>query len=449
MRDARAPQRPRGRTRSLAAAGAMLLATASMAGSVANAQSPSTAGTGSSGHLVIADTAERTVYVASVPDGAIVATIPGVAFADHAGFLPLPGGRVLFTTSGDRPELLELTIGDAGATLTNRAVLPTGPIHLSVDPSLGHAAVSGIVEAPAAGTPNGVMTLIDLGTWQTTSLPVATGEPGVILTDSLLLHRNDAPAQLEAWPLDGIAMGSGTMSGSVPIGAGGHGEAYAPARGEAYVATDDGIDVLDVTTPEPTFRRTFGWDVGDRTGGRAYYLRIATEGDSLVTYVTDRSAEGWGDWTTDAYIADLTSGDTRRVPLGTGLVYRAGIGAGRALFFTQVPVEDPMGDQAHVLDLATGSPTYGQVIASIPLDPLSGQGTAEVSIWEAGEGRIAAVSPDGALGFVTNGGDGTVAVIDMATAAITSRISVPSPLSGGGYLVALQPDMPLIDNIGK
>jgi hypothetical protein len=424
---------------------AALLGVALLVPAAVVAQSPAP---GSEGYLVIADTTAATLHVASLPDGAIVASIPDITMSDHAGFLPLPDGRVLFTTSGETSELVALDLSDGTPEITGRVTLPSASIHLSVNPSVTHAAVSSGTWSEAEGALlDPAITLVDLSTWEAVNQPIETGEPGVILTDELVLHRNDDPAQLEAWPIADILAGAGAMSGSVPIGAAGHGEAY--ENGHAFVATDDGIDVVDVSGPEPAFVKTFPWDTADRTGGRAFYLRIATTGDSLITYVTNRDAEAWGDWTTDAYIADLTTDEVLRVPLGDGLVYRAGIGEDRALFFNQVPKEDPEGDQAYLLDLDTESATYGEVIATIPLTPLSGQGTADVSIWEAGEGRIAAMTPDGDWGFVTNGGDGTVSVIDAEAGAIVGSIEVPTPLSGGGYLVAVQPDMPLIDNIGK
>jgi hypothetical protein len=413
----------------------------------AAAQSPTPS---AEGHLVIADISASTIHVASLRDGAIVASLPDLTLADHAGFLPLPDGRVLFTTAGASPELVALELDGDAPTIVGRVALPAESIHLSVDPSITHAAVSsGTWNEGEQRLDDPAITMVDLDTWKAVTQPIESGEPGVIVTDDLVLHRNDDPARLEGWPTADILAGSGAMSGSVPIGAAGHGEAYSKALQQAFIATDDGIDVVDVSTSTPTFIKTFPWDAGDRSGGRAYDLRIATTGDSLVTYVTDRTATAWGDWTTDAYIADLTSDTVLRVPLGKGLVYRAGIGEGHALFFNQVPREDPEGDHAYLLDLDTASDTYGEITAAIPLPPLSQQGTAEVSIWEAGEGRIAAMTPDGSLGFVTNGGDGTVSVIDADGGAIVDTIDVPTSLSGGGYLVAVQPGMPLVDNIGK
>lgn len=428
---------------------AALLGGALLVPAAAVAQSPAPA-PGSEGYLVIADTTAATLHVASLPDGAIVASIPDITMSDHAGFLPLPDGRVLFTTSGETSELVALDLADGTPEITGRVTLPGGSIHLSVNPSVTHAAVSSGTWSEADGALlDPAITLVDLATWTSIDQPIETGEPGVILTDELVLHRNDDPARLEAWPIADILVDAGTMSGSVPIGALGHGEAYEANLGQAFVATEDGIDVLDVTGPQPVFVKTFPWDTADRMGGRAFYLRIATTGDSLVSYVTNRDAEAWGDWTTDAFIADLTSDEVIRVPLGDGLVYRAGIGEDCALFFSQVPKEDPTGDQAFLLDLDTDSETYGEIIATIPLEPLSGQGSAETSIWDAGELRIAAMTPDGDWGFVTNGGDGTVSVIDADAGAIAGTITVPTPLSGGGYLVAVQPGRPLIDNIGK
>jgi DNA-binding beta-propeller fold protein YncE len=290
---------------------------------------------------------------------------------------------------------------------------------------------------------------VDLADFSVRIMPIETGEPGVILTDEAILHRNDDPAQLEAYPWPDASGEAIEMVDSVAIGAAGHGEAYDPATGQVFVATDDGLDVATVDGTDLEFVKTLDWDTADRSGGRAFYLRRAPGAGALVTYVTDRSADAWGDWTTDAVIFDPAADSTLRVPLGDGLVYRLGIGDGYALFFTQVPQEDPVGDQAHLLDIDPASETYGQIVASIPLPALSGQGTSATSIWEAGELRIAAMTPDGSLGFVTHGGDGVISVIDTEAGEIVDTIEVPTPLAGGGYLVVAGTSNELSDNIGK
>jgi YVTN family beta-propeller protein len=88
-------------------------------------------------------------------------------------------------------------------------------------------------------------------------------------------------------------------------------------------------------------------------------------------------------------------------------------------------------------------------VSSTVLPALSGQGTSDSSIWAAGDWRLAAVTPDGATGFVTHGGDGVISVIDTATGELVDTIEVPTPIEGGGCLTVASTASELGDTIGK
>jgi YVTN family beta-propeller protein len=59
-----------------------------------------------------------------------------------------------------------------------------------------------------------------------------------------------------------------------------------------------------------------------------------------------------------------------------------------------------------------------------------------------------AVTPDGRYAFATHGGDGKISVIDTATLSVT-QVVVPTALSGGGYIIAVQPDARVVDLIAR
>lgn len=194
------------------------------------------------------------------------------------------------------------------------------------------------------------------------------------------------------------------------------------------------------------YRNTILWDVSGREGGRAYFVRLAADGRHLYSYMADRGDDdtAWETWRNDAYVADLTTDDATRVELGPGLVYRFALSDPYALFVNI----HPDGDNAHLLDTDPDSASYGEIVATVPLDPLTEGPKAGESPWDA-EGRIAAISPDGATGFVSHGGDGLISVIDTEVGEVVEKLEVPTPLEGGGYMIAVGDKMPFADTVGR
>jgi len=57
-------------------------------------------------------------------------------------------------------------------------------------------------------------------------------------------------------------------------------------------------------------------------------------------------------------------------------------------------------------------------------------------------------SNDGRLGFVTQGGDGIVVVLDLANGSVSGTIDTGTPLNGGGHLGIFGPAA-YSDSIGR
>lgn len=87
-----------------------------------------------------------------------------------------------------------------------------------------------------------------------------------------------------------------------------------------------------------------------------------------------------------------------------------------------------------VLDLEPTSATFGEVAHRVPLEPMSTGPQPGDAIYEVNQYRAINVTPDGLLGFVTQGGDSIVTVFDSRTGEVTGGIETPSSLDGGGYL---------------
>jgi len=136
----------------------------------------------------------------------------------------------------------------------------------------------------------------------------------------------------------------------------------------------------------------------------------------------------------------LTTGSAKRIPLTTGIVPKFQLSR-RYAMFANITADQ---DQAILLDVDAASTTFQTVVGRIPLPrllngPRAGESTA------GKEARSSAITPDGKWAFVSHGGEGKVSVIDTATRALVGTIELDSPLSGGGYLFALQPGTAPVD----
>ncbi|MEX1021122.1 MAG: ZinT/AdcA family metal-binding protein [Litorilinea sp.] len=397
--------------------------------------------------LVVADAREGGLYAYSIPDWQPVAEFPDLQLADHPGYLVLPDGRVLFTTPDSEFIVLSLAGDEAGVAA--RVALPGGAIHFAVDPTLAYAVVS-TMRDEAAGIGENTLTQIELATYTATSIPVTSGEPGVLVTEQAVLHRDGGEiGRLEAFPMANFATQDGTAASYVDIGAYGHGEGL--VNGHAYVATDDGIDVVHIDGTELTHETVIPWNVSGREGGRGYYMRADAHGN-LWSYLrivqnpaADASWANWQDWGNDAYLINTVDNEATRFDLGPGLVYRMSLSQSYALYSRL----HPDGDQAILVDAEPTSATFAEIVATIDLPATSDAPVAGVAPWDAAGQRITAITPDGKWGFVSGGGDGTVHVIDTTTRAIVGQIDVPAPLVGGGYLLVVQPGQPVLDSLGR
>jgi hypothetical protein len=371
--------------------------------------------------LAVADPVAATVAVYALPGHALVDTLTGIVANAHAGFLPLASGELLFIDDANR-QLVGLEVhGDHLHTHT--ADLPgTAFSHLAVDSDHAHWAAVGTDD------PTAPIVLVDLEAWETmpVELPEA-GEVGLMLNHDLLFHRNDVSNQVEAYWLSDLVDGVVEPVSTVPIGPFGHGESITMDSSTLYTATDEGIEAIAWDGEALTFLTAYPWATAGREGGRGYFQRLSFDGTRVVSYTADRSAPetAWETWGNDALLIDTRSGEVNRFELGPGYVYRFGLAAHLALF-TRIGGD---GDEAIVVDLATGS-----ITTRIPLDPMSTGPVPGRSIWEANQYRAVTVLPDGSTGFVTQGGDGLVHVLDLGSGTVVDTFTTATPLNGGGYL---------------
>lgn len=448
------------------------------------------------GRLVVADPAAEKLYVYSLPDLDLQAEFGDLRLAEHAGFLSLKGDRVLFVhereTDHEHSDEGEEEAGEedretdghdhddegeagghdhddegeeeAGGELVvlklnlkgRPAIIARAPVgapasHIAVHPKMTHAVVG-------SGDPEHAISIVDLRWWSSTSydtilsVPLETVDPGVAIggKDPILYHRFVDPdftlGRLEAFPLKNLLAENFAPTGTVSIDGPPHGEVISHQFKIFCSAFTLGLACADIQGQDLTFRGVIPYDTSERSGGQAFFARLANDGRRVYSYLRDFGPDTtpWEEWQNDAYIADIVSGNVTRLTLGPGLVYRHALSDSYALYFTL----HPDGDNAILLDTNPKSPTFHQIVARIPLDSL-GNPPARGGDPFAAESRRVAISPDGRWGFISHGGDGLISVIDTQTRQVVRKLATPTPLTAGGYLIAVQSDMKFSDTIGR
>lgn len=192
--------------------------------------------------LLVVDPAASALHVFSVPEHELVVTLDGIAMNDHAGLLPVADGRVLLADA-ESDSVLAIDVATAEPAVVAEAALPGDAVHLAVDPGRTTVAVS-------TTSPDGnAISLFDLDSLDPVStVSVASAEPGLVLGDDYLVHRDGAEdGTLELISTGGAPAGTQAESDvedTTPVGAWGHGEALVDNR--VYVATDAGLEWAEV-----------------------------------------------------------------------------------------------------------------------------------------------------------------------------------------------------------
>jgi hypothetical protein len=420
--------------------GISVSAQATPGASLAASPIASPVGEAGGGYLAVADPVAARLYVYTLPDLAFAGALDGVVAQAHAGFLPMPDGTLAFID--ERGSRLVAMGMDGGPRIVGETLVTGTVSHFAIDADHAHYAAVGSDDRESP------ITLVDLETWSTVPAAIPdTGEVGLMLTHDTLFHRNDVLNRIEAYPIEHLLGGGVEPVATVAIGASGHGESIDATRNRLYTATDDGIDVAEWDGSALTFITTYPWNEDGRTGGRGYFQRLSFDGAHVVSYVSDRSADetAWTTWTNRAMVVDTASGEVLRPEIGDGYVYRFGLADALAVFYRL----GGDGDEAVVLDLDTGSDTFGTISRRITLDPMSTGPKPGDPIYEVNQYRAVNVTPDGSLGFVTQGGDGVVSVLDPRTGDIVGSINTPSNLDGGGYLAVFGGPDSFTDTIGR
>lgn len=411
---------------------------------------------GPSGSLVVADTAAARLYVYSLPDLALTGDFADIKLAAHAGTIPLEDGRLLLEDDAHQ-QLVILDTASDKPSIVAKIDIPTAEGARygwnSVDTAGRYYVTTSDDDENAIETLN----IVDLQAGTARQIKIDTGKPDAELgveiggaPESVFLHFPDS---VVAYPLDALladgvtALPSDTVkpSSTISVGEGGHGTTVVDATQQFIASTKRGLEIASFKDGQFGPVKTVSWDVGELKGGQNYRQRLTSDGSTIFGPLNAPSAtpEQWADAEIDLHWVNLADGTAQRTLLAHGIVGRGGVSKTLAAYAS-------IQQDGHFLNLVNvdpSSPDFRKV-ASVPLEPLKDGPVAGQS--SAGkQGRYAAISPDGSLAFATNGGEGSISVIDTKDATVVNTITTPTPLDGGGYIVAIAPGTPLYETAGR
>ena len=394
--------------------------------------------------LVVADQKAGTVQFLEPVSGVVLARIDGVVLAEHAGILPLGGGRCAFVDDAGGALIIAnpfSTGAPLGGTAQNgdpvqhRISVAIPGEHLACDPAGRYLAVTtGLGQSWEAWSD--LLTVVDLdadGGPRSRRVRTRAGEPGVVVAETpdgpraVVRHRE--PGGIESLSLERILdegvhcpQQRGELLGRISDD--GHGDAYDPATGTMFVATDRGMERFDVRKPRPEALETLPWTAP----GRAYFLRFCPRRRILVAVLREggEHPRDWDSWRNSLWIHDLDSGVTRTAGLGDGLIFRFALTATGAA----VARVHPYGDDLTVLELRSLAVRGRWALPAMDHAPRPGH-----EPWDSADRRAMASSPSSELVAVTRGGHGQLHLVDAALPGSPLRtIAADTPLRDGGHL---------------
>lgn len=406
---------------------------------------------GAEGYLLAADLAAEVIYAYSLPDLTLTGRIENVLLGNHVGAIALADGRVV-TTNDKAKEVIAIGMDENGVpSIVNRVAARIGrqAVWACGDSELEYLAVASQLEDSTTEVAN----IVKLDDFSLTEFEVPmnviegrTEELHTFIAGEPLHLFASVGAEIRGYPLAAVlASGATPAVASIAVNAGSHGPVVSHAQGRLYIsaAAGTGLDGVDFEATPFARAPLIPWDVDGRSSGRNARPRLSWDERYVYGAITNAEpagAENWAEREVDFHAADLETESASRVLLTTGIVPKFQLSERYALL-ANITAE---GDYAILVDVAASSETFHEVAARVPLaaltnGPVAGQTTA------GKETRASAITPDGKWAFVSHGGDARISVIDTESKRVSGTITTPTPLSGGGYLFAVQPGTMPVD----
>lgn len=411
--------------------------------------------------VMVADPIEARVFFYSVPKLRFLGELPialgnAAGSPPHAGTIGLVDGRILMASERTQ-EILAVSLNTAGEPAVDARVSATlgetGPWS-AVDPKSRYFVLGSGLD----GSDTQIVNLVNLETFENTQAeieltgdgelhPYLVGNPLTLVLADGATVRSFAIADL----LDGPPY---TPTSTLEVGQGGHGNVFSSKTKRVALSTRAGLDIIDILCPKSMEAETscvFGervtvpWDVDGRSGGQNARPRLLNDGRTAMGAIGVAPPDplAWPDTDQDVHVVDMKTRTAHRFDLGNGVAARFS-SSNRFAVFSLV---HPDGDRLRLLDVRSSSASYLEFIGDAPLTamtngPVAGQPLA------GKERRFVGATPDGHFAFVTHGGDGVVSMVNTATLEVT-EFTVPTALSGGGYVAGFRRGVKPVDLMGR
>jgi DNA-binding beta-propeller fold protein YncE len=404
-------------------------------------------------YLVAADPAAESLYVYRTKDLRRTGRLDGIELASHAGTLQLPDGRLIFVD--DRAgRVVAMTITAQGRPRIAQSVdIPgadwDGATWAAADARLRYFAFSG------GEGDDTTVTLVDLRTFAIHQIPVTpepdatgnTAETQVYLAGRPLQLVITTGGQFRTLPVATIVAGqTPAVTSAVPVGPSTHGPVVARSGDAVYSTTADGFDGASIAGARLTNPRSVDYS-RTRNVVQNYRPRLAADGRTVwgaVAEHTGLAPADWADTRNNVNAIDLPTFRSSLVRLPDGITGRFAVS--RTL--GAVTTIHPDGDVLTLLDVRRGSANFRRIVGTVALPPLSGGPVAGTPA-SGTENHVTALTPSGGAAFVSNGGDGSISVIDTRRRRLVASIDVPTALAGGGYLTVVKRGTPVTDLIAR
>lgn len=404
--------------------------------------------------LIAADPSADAIYVYRTTNLKRTGQLDGVELSSHAGTIQLSDGRLIFVDDRSGEVKAVRVTNNGRPKITGTVRIPggewAGATWAATDTRQRYYAVSGGEEGPTQS-----VTVVDLRTFvahqiQITVAPDTSGELAetqVYLAGKPLQLVVTTGGKFQTFPMSDIVAGrTPAATSTAPVRAGTHGPVVSRDGGYVFSTTVDGFDGATISGATLGSVRSVDYST-TRNVVQNYRPRMASDARTVWGTAAEDTAlapADWADTRNNVNIIDTTTFRSALVRLPDGVASRLALSAR----YGAVSTVHPDGDVLTLLDTKRGSPTYRRVVGTVAL-PASSGGPVAGTPPSGTQGHAVTLSSDGALGFVSNGGDALISVIDTKNRRVSGTITTPTALSGGGYLTVVKARTPLHDLIAR
>jgi len=404
-------------------------------------------------YLVAADPKAESLYVYRTRDLRRTGRLDGIELAGHAGSLSLPDGRLIFVDDL-HGRVVAMTINARGRPRISRSVdIPgenwDGATWAAADTRLRYFAFSG------GEGDDTTVTVVDLRTFaihQISVIPEPDATGGIAETQVYLAGRPlqlviTTGGQFRTMPVSDIVAGrTPAVTSTAPVGPGTHGPVVSRSGDAVYSTTADGLDGASIAGARLTNPRSVDYSAS-RNIVQNYRPRLAADGRTVwgaVAEDTGLDPADWADTRNSVNAIDLPTFRSSLTRLPDGVAGRFAVSRS----FGAVTTIHPDGDVLTLIDVRRESPNFRRIVGTVALPSLSG-GPIAGTPTAGTENHFTALTPSGSKAFVSNGGDGSISVVDTRRRRLVGSIDVPTALAGGGYLTVVRPGTPVTDLIAR